>query len=217
MSDAADARRRSARPRRVAYHHGDLKRALVEAALALIAEKGPKGFSLSEAARRAGVSPAAPYRHFTDKAHLLAAVAEQGFNDLHDALREAAEEFPAPHQRMIEMSRRYVRWAVAHPDHYRVMFGEDMNKADHPGLIDAGTRAFGDLLEVIDQCVTAEVIRGGNPRRIAGPMWSVLHGIASLAIGGELRHVGVDETPEDLAARSISELVNGLARGTDSS
>lgn len=217
MSEAAESARRSSRQRRVTYHHGDLKRALVEAALALIAEKGPKGFSLSEAARRAGVSPAAPYRHFADKAHLLAAVAEQGFNDLHHALQEAAEEFPAPRQRMIEMSRRYVQWAVAHPDHYRVMFGEDMNKADHPGLLDAGTRAFDDLLDAIALCMTAEVIRDGDPRRIAGPVWSVLHGIASLAIGGELRHVGVDETPEDLAARSISEIVNGVMRGTESS
>src|SRR5271154_7296376 len=79
----------SADKRRDTYHHGDLKRALTDAALALVREKGPKGFSLSEAARRAGVSVAAPYRHFADKAQLLAAVAEEGFIQLHEALTTA--------------------------------------------------------------------------------------------------------------------------------
>src|ERR1700744_2064173 len=82
---------RSAEARRDSYHHGDLKRALTSAALSLVAERGPKGFSLTEAARRAGVSAAAPYRHFTDKAHLLATVAEQGFLDLPVALAAATE------------------------------------------------------------------------------------------------------------------------------
>ena len=75
-----------AQPKRESYHHGDLKRALTSAALSLVAEKGPKGFTLTEAARRAGVSAAAPYRHFADKASLLAAVAEQGFLELHEAV-----------------------------------------------------------------------------------------------------------------------------------
>ena len=82
--------KRSTRRRRQSYHHGDLKRALTSAALSLVAEKGPKGFTLTEAARRAGVSAAAPYRHFADKAELLAAVAEQGFLALHVALGAAA-------------------------------------------------------------------------------------------------------------------------------
>ncbi len=77
---------RKAPARRDSYHHGDLKRALTSAALSLVAEKGPKGFTLTEAARRAGVSAAAPYRHFADKAELLASVSEQGFLDLHAAL-----------------------------------------------------------------------------------------------------------------------------------
>src|SRR6201993_5193038 len=76
--------------RRDSYHHGDLKRALTSAALSLVAEKGPKGFTLTEAARRAGVSAAAPYRHFADKAELLATVAEQGFRELHADLAAAA-------------------------------------------------------------------------------------------------------------------------------
>lgn len=196
--------------KRATYHHGDLKRALVDAALGLVAEKGPRGFTLSEAARRAGVSLAAPYRHFTDKAHLLAAVAEQGFIALHEALTEGLAKSADPAEQVVECSRNYVGWAVAHPDYYRVMFGGDTDKAQHPGLLDAGDRTFGVLLEVIGRCQAVGLVESGDPRRVAGPMWSTVHGIASLAIGGDLGHVGIDERPEDLAARSAAEILRGL-------
>src|SRR5271156_5798210 len=104
--------------RRGTYHHGDLKRALTEAALALVAEKGPKGFTLTEAARRAGVSAAAPYRHFADKAQLLAAVATEGFIQLHAALSTAGDGAADARIRVIDQGRAYVRWAVDHPDYY---------------------------------------------------------------------------------------------------
>ena len=121
---APEAKRPTAVARRDSYHHGDLKRALTSAALSLVAEKGPKGFTLTEAARRAGVSAAAPYRHFADKAELLATVAEQGFRELHADLTAAAADVAAePKARVIELGRGYVRWAVTHPDHYHVMFG----------------------------------------------------------------------------------------------
>ena len=89
-------RKQSTATRRDGYHHGDLKRALTHAALSLVAERGPKGFTLTEAARRAGVSAAAPYRHFSDKASLLATVAEQGFLELHTALTAASEAATDP-------------------------------------------------------------------------------------------------------------------------
>lgn len=199
--------------RRDRYHHGDLKRALIEAALVLVAEKGPRGFSLSEAARRAGVSLAAPYRHFTDKAHLLAAVAEQGFVELHEAIVEAGDGDPDLRDRVVVMSRGYVRWAVAHPEYYQVMFGGDTSKSEHPGLLEAGDRTFGCLLGVIAECLASGVMQGGDPLAIAGPMWSTIHGIASLAIGGDLGQVGIDERPEDLAERSANVMLEGLAGG----
>jgi AcrR family transcriptional regulator len=194
------------RKRRDSYHHGDLKRALTGAALSLVAEKGPKGFTLTEAARRAGVSAAAPYRHFADKAELLASVAEQGFLALHADLTAAAEAAPEPKDQVTALGRAYVRWAVTHPDHYQVMFGAEINKTDHPALAVAAEQAFGDLLEAIARCQEAGIIRGNDPREIAGPLWSLVHGVASLAIGGDLRGVGIDQDPQDMVSGIVAQL-----------
>lgn len=190
---------------RGSYHHGDLKRALTSAALSLVAEKGPKGFTLTEAARRAGVSSAAPYRHFADKASLLAAVAEQGFVEMHDELEAAVQASSDPTRRVIDLGRAYVRWAVSHPDHYLVMFGAELNKEDYPGLAVAAERAFGNLLHAID----AIGAFGDGPLSIAGPLWSLVHGIASLVIGGELQAVGIQQDPEEMVESVVSRLLSG--------
>ena len=199
--------RKTTLARRDSYHHGDLKRALTSAALSLVAEKGPKGFTLTEAARRAGVSAAAPYRHFADKAELLAAVAEQGFRDLHADLAAAVDAVPEPRARAIELGRAYVRWAVAHPDHYQVMFGAENVKAANPTLAVTAEQAFGDLLDAITRCQDAGIVEGEDPREVAGPLWSLVHGVASLAIGGELRAVGIQQDPEAMIAGVVAQLL----------
>lgn len=193
--------------RRQSYHHGDLKRALTSAALSLVAEKGPKGFTLTEAARRAGVSAAAPYRHFADKAELLAAVAEQGFHDLHAALAAAADRASDPKERVVELGRAYVQWAVAHPDHYQVMFGAESLKAEQPGVAVAGEQAFGDLLDAITRCQEAGIVADRDPREVAAPLWSLVHGIASLAIGGQLGAVGIVQAPDELIAGVVAQVL----------
>lgn len=199
--------KRSTVSRRQTYHHGDLKRALTSAALSLVAEKGPKGFTLTEAARRAGVSAAAPYRHFADKAELLAAVAEQGFQELHVALGAAAECVSDPRERVVELGRAYVRWAISHPDHYQVMFGAESLKADQPGMAVAGEQAFGDLLDAIVKCQEAGIVEGRDPREVAAPLWSLVHGIASLAIGGQLTAVGIVQAPDELIAGVVAQVL----------
>lgn len=193
--------------RRQSYHHGDLKRALTSAALSLVAEKGPKGFTLTEAARRAGVSAAAPYRHFADKAELLAAVAEQGFHDLHAALAAAADRASDPKERVVELGRAYVQWAVAHPDHYQVMFGAESLKAEQPSVAGAGGQAFGDLLDAITKCQEAGIVEERDPREVAAPLWSLVHGIASLAIGGQLTAVGIVQAPDELIAAVVAQVL----------
>lgn len=195
------------RKTRETYHHGDLKNALTSAALSLVAEKGPKGFTLTEAARRAGVSAAAPYRHFADKAELLAAVAEQGFLALHADLAATAERVTDAKGRVTELGRTYVRWAVAHPDHYQVMFGVESLKAEQPIVAAAGERAFGELLGAIAACQEAGIVAGSDPLELGAPLWSLVHGIASLAIGGQLREVGVQRAPEDLIDGVVNQLL----------
>jgi AcrR family transcriptional regulator len=185
------------------YHHGDLKRALIDAALALVVEKGSKGFTLSEAARRAGVSVAAPYRHFADKADLLAAVAEQGFVDLHGALIDANTSSD-PKEVVIDLSQTYVHWAVTHPDYYQVMFGGDTSKAVHPGLVSTGKAAFDELLHAVIRCQQAGWLPTPDPMEVAGTIWTLAHGIASLSISGDMRHVGIKEDPETLITRVVT-------------
>jgi AcrR family transcriptional regulator len=199
--------KRSSAVRRESYHHGDLKRALTSAALSLVAEKGPKGFTLTEAARRAGVSAAAPYRHFADKAELLATVAEQGFRELHADLAAAADLVSDPRERVTELGRVYVRWAVAHPDHYQVMFGAESLKTEQPSVVAAGEQAFGDLLDAITKCQEAGMLGGQDPREVAAPLWSLVHGIASLAIGGHLHAVGIAQAPDELVAGVVAQLI----------
>jgi AcrR family transcriptional regulator len=189
------------------YHHGDLKRALTEAALGLVSEKGPKGFTLREVARRAGVSAAAPYRHFADKADLLAAVATQGFVQLHETMTAVAAETTDLHEHMVKMARAYVRWAVTHPDYYQAMFGAEIDKRDHPELLTAGARAFDDLLVAITKCQKANILPAGDPLEIAGPTWSLLHGISTLSIGHDLGQVGISDDPQALAERSLTALL----------
>ncbi|MGO4442153.1 TetR/AcrR family transcriptional regulator [Mycobacterium sp. 2YAF39] len=192
---------------RGSYHHGDLKRALTDAALQLVQEKGPKGFTLREVARRAGVSAAAPYRHFADKTQLLAAAAAQGFVQLHEALDATVTATDDLSEQVFAMGRAYVRWAVTHPDYYQVMFGSELDNTESPEVRAAGERAFKDLLDTIVRCQEAGLLPAGNPRDIAGPVWSLLHGVSTLTIGSHLANVGIREEPEKLVERSLSELL----------
>ena len=202
-----ERRFRTARQQRDAYHHGDLKRALTDAALGLVKEKGPRGFTLREVARRAGVSAAAPYRHFSDKAQLLAAAATLGFVQLHETLDAAVADDADLTRQVLDMGRAYVRWAVTHPDYYQVMFGAELDKVGNPELLSAGERAFDDLLDAITRCQEAKLLPAGDPRTFAGPTWSLLHGIASLTIGSDFCHVGIRDDPQALAERSLRVLL----------
>jgi AcrR family transcriptional regulator len=194
-------------PTRGTYHHGDLKRALTAAALQLVQEKGPKGFTLREVARRAGVSAAAPYRHFADKAQLLAAAATQGFVQLHDTLDATATASTDLSEQVLAMGRAYVRWAVTHPDYYQVMFGSEFDKTASPEVLIAGERAFDDLLDTIVRCQEGKLLPAGDPREIAGPIWSLLHGVSMLTIGSDLTNVGIGEDPESLIERALRQML----------
>src|SRR5687767_3479304 len=123
------------------YHHGDLRRALLQAAVRTIRTHGVDGLTLRGVGSTLGVSRTALYRHFTDKAALLAAVAAEGFRMLREELARAWEESGRALTGFEAMGRAYVRFAVAHPSHYRVMFGADISSAENAELVEEGPRA----------------------------------------------------------------------------
>src|SRR6476469_4320812 len=129
---------------RRSYHHGNLREALINAALDLISTKGPAGFTFAEAARAAGVSPAAPYRHFRDRDALLADVALQGFDAFEKALREAWDGGrPSPMPAFERLGRAYLEFARSQPAYFSAMFESGLSFADYPAVRDVGDRAFG--------------------------------------------------------------------------
>jgi len=167
------------------YHHGNLREALVEAAVALIGEAGPQAFTLREAARRAGVSHNAPYRHFASKDELLAAVAAEGFERLAAAMRKAMIPGKSARERLELCGAGYVEFALRWPNHLLVMFDQpaDSNRRKHPPV---GEDAFRVLLDCIVEAQHAGDLPAGDPLPLAWTAWSLVHGIAKLATGGNL-------------------------------
>lgn len=168
-----------------AYHHGNLKEALLEAAVQLIAETGPRGFTLREAARRAGVSHNAPYRHFRDRNDLLAAVAADGFDRLARAMARAAGK-ASPLNRLRRSGLAYVDFALRWPQHFAAMFDAPWNAPEYPACAAAAERCFQTLLGFVRECQTARQMPAGDPERLAYHAWSLVHGIAKLANAGQL-------------------------------
>ena len=170
------------------YHHGDLRQALVNAALEVLETKDAKSISLREVARQAGVSHTAPYRHFEDKAALLAAVAEEGFIEFGTYLQAAVDQAQAaPIESLQATGEAYVRYALDHPTHFRVMFGRF--PADEPAdstLSQVSNGTFQILVEVITAGQAAGLLKAGDPNLLALGRWSMVHGLAMLLLDGML-------------------------------
>jgi AcrR family transcriptional regulator len=192
------------------YHHGNLERALIEAALTTIRDDGVSALTLRAVGARLGVSRTALYRHFEDKAALLARVAAEGFRLLHAALAGARDAAPAGGGDALQaMARAYVRFALANQSHFATMFGghlEDWSR--YPDLIAAATGAFDVLLETITVEQEDGRIVDGDPIELAEIAWSMSHGVATL---GAARHLQRTATSvEDLAVLACGLLEDGL-------
>jgi AcrR family transcriptional regulator len=169
------------------YHHGHLREALLQAAIQLIAEVGPAGFTLREVARRAGVSHNAPYRHFPEQQDLLAAVAAQGFRELNQAMLDAVKHHRDSVARLKRAGLAYVEFALDRPEHFTVMFDvPPASKRDDPCDAEAAEQAFGTLLGLVKHCQDEGRLPAGDTHQFALLAWSMVHGIAKLATAKRL-------------------------------
>ncbi|MEU8889486.1 TetR/AcrR family transcriptional regulator [Streptomyces sp. NPDC048442] len=171
------------------YHHGDLRHAVLAAALDVIATDGPSALSLRDLARRAGVSHAAPAHHFKDRAGLLTAIAVEGHTLLAQTMADT--------QDLSDLGVRYVRFATRHPAHFQVMFQPELLRGDDPELVAAQARTSRRL---------HESVAAGNatdPELAHTAAWSLAHGFATLLLTGNLDHLLGDRTPEEIFRATV--------------
>lgn len=195
------------------YHHGDLRKALVEAALEITDREGSMAVGLRAVARAVGVSQTAPYRHFADKASLLAAAAEAGFVALGESLAGAGAEAGTAEELLRAQGIAYVRFAAERPACFRLMFGHEVgDRRRHPALRVAADRAFELLEQALIRCQEEGVVRQGEPRVLALSAWSLMHGLASLLVNDQLSEAGLGpDQAADLAKQVGQVLREGLA------
>jgi len=194
------------------YHHGNLKEALVRAALELIAQKGPAGFTFAEAARWAGVSPAAPYRHFRDRDELLANVALRGFELFETALARAWDNGqPDTSTAFDRLGKVYLAFARSEPAYYSAMFEAGISTASSPELREAGDRAFAVLRAAAEKlCAEIPAQRRPPTLMVALHIWSMSHGIASLFGRGDAAQRKLPMSPEELLEAGVLVYLRGL-------
>jgi len=186
MVGSAARRPRKKRPGR--YHHGSLHRALIDEALRTIDKLGVEGLTLRGVGEALGVSRTALYRHFSNKQALVDAVAREGFRTLRLALLDAWERNGRGESGFQAMGEAYLQFAVAHPSHYRVMFGRFVEScARDPELVDEAQAAFQALVDALVDQQRDGRVRGDDPVMLARFVWSITHGIAMLVIDGQLR------------------------------
>lgn len=180
------------RGRKAAYHHGRLKSGLLQAAAYLMEKQGVEYISLREAARLAGVSHNAPYRHFPDRDALLAALAGEGFEILGRALEASARSGPQAR------AEAYVRFALGHPRRFRLMFGRGLRLDAHPGLREQAARAYDGLVRSFAAMADARAAEVA-----AAAAWSLTHGLASLLLDGHFRRATQDGRETETFVRAV--------------
>jgi AcrR family transcriptional regulator len=200
------------------YHHGNLKEALLQAALRLIGEKGPAGFTFADAARLAGVSPAAPYRHFRDRDDLLSAIAQRGFEEFEVLLTKAWDDGrPDTLTAFERVGKAYLSFAREEPAFYSAMFESGIPADLNPALMAASERAFGIIRAAAERL--AALTPPGLPRppalMMALHIWSMSHGVASLFARGDAARRKLPMSAEDLLEAEVLIYLRGLGFPAD--
>ncbi len=213
MSTSESARAESASkrtPKTDTYHHGNLRQALLLAARELACESGIDSLTLREVARRAGVSHAAPYNHFSDKAALTRAMAAEAFHDLANALRVAAATQRKPLKALEAVGKAYLRYAFEHPAEFRFIFRDDLRQDETDEVNKAGERAYGVLLETVRTCHEAGLLSDQDPDLLALTAWSTTHGLATLLVSGPQQHLKADPRAFE---RTVTAVLGVLQEG----
>lgn len=199
------------------YHHGNLREALIAAALDLISKKGPAGFTFADAARAAGVSPAAPYRHFRDRDALMADIARRGFDAFAEALSRAWNNGqPTPRSAFERVGRAYLDFAAKEPAQFSAMFESGVPLNDYPEVREAGDRAF-NVLRQACEALAATMPKEKRPPSLmmALHIWSLSHGIATLFGRGDAARRAIPMSPDDLLEAAVLIYLDGLGVPTD--
>jgi AcrR family transcriptional regulator len=191
------------------YHHGDLKRVIIKTAQDMLTEEKGWQFTLREVARRAGVSHAAPYKHFPDKSALLAELATRGFDQLRrtvtDALRRHAR---SARTEFISAAKAYIQFGTANPSLYRLMFSADVDKTVFRALDEAASSAFAVLIGMLERGQQNGSFKKQPVRGQAAAAWALLHGFTLLTIDGQL-------LPEKVGAKPIDAVLSSLLEGLE--
>ena len=194
------------------YHHGNLREALIRAALDLIAKKGPAGFTFAEAARWAGVSPAAPYRHFRDRDELMAQVAQRGFEQFEAVLARAWDDGrPNAFAALDRLGKAYLAFARDEQAYYSAMFEAGIAPDTSPDLRAAGERAFAVLRGAAEKLCSEMPPKARPPAlMLALHIWAMSHGVASLFGRGDDAKRTIPVSPEELLEAGVLVYLKGL-------
>ncbi|MEN0073600.1 MAG: TetR/AcrR family transcriptional regulator [Paracraurococcus sp.] len=207
----AQAQRIPELPPKRGYHHGNLREALLEAARQLVAERGPQGFTLTEAARRAGVSASAPYRHFRDREEVLAELARRGFRRFAERLRQAGAGARDATEALYRMGRAYLAFAREEPGYYAAMFtfqplGQPPGQPPGTEEQDSGG-AFEELTRVVATLLPAGA---SNPRLVSLQVWALSHGVAMLDRAGMPSAGSATPPAEAVLEKGVSALLRRM-------
>jgi AcrR family transcriptional regulator len=191
------------------YHHGDLKNALIEAGIEVLAREGIHGFSLRKAALRAEVSHSAPYAHFADKQGLIAAIASQGYRKILARLELAECECGQDTMYLfVRCAWEYIQFAAREPDHFKITFSGVVEKEDaYPELVNAAQNCFGSLTRIAARCQAEGILTPGPAEVAAVIMWGSIHGLATLKLDGQISQSLLEKHPwKELMLNCLGQL-----------
>lgn len=177
-----------------AYHHGDLKNALIEAGADILAKDGVSGLSLRKVAHKAGVSHTAPYAHFADKQALIAAISTDGYRRLYEALVATTQQYADdPARQLIEGAWAYVQFALNDTAYFKITLSGAIEKEkDYPAFVEVSQRSFALVVQIVEACQRARVLKPGPADVIAVGVWSLIHGFVSLILEDQISHTVLD-------------------------